>query len=905
MKGRRERSSSFPPPPSFFFSQPPPSPFSPQSVRDSCIAAGSGWAGSPAQAAGIPEHDYYAALLSSYASSGRLYPYHLAHATARAARVPPAAYYRTALVAALTSDAPYDGALPNFTAADVVAVLGVDRNAYIALAQAVKARAGRRPGAGVAAAAGGLLLDRPVPGSGGGGGGGGAGPSTPGGAGALATAARAAAARDLVPSTQLPLVVVAPEGGGGGGGVAHPPTPAPSSSSTPRTAVLAAPWWRAHAVNVSEAEFRALSPPEVETARAAAAAGGAPLGALDPAAAAALHARGLLYLSVPVGPDDVVAVTSLEGFVSNQDRGGGGGGGGEGRGSPPPLDPLEPLLYALLLAAAGPAGDTVARLAVMLGVDAPRLAAAAGVAARLGFVRVTPASAGGGEQNSPPAPTAPSSVALIIDAAVTSLLMVGHPMSAGLKKHAVTLFEGGRLSGGAAVRDLIAELDASARAAAGEVEGLARAAAALATALRCVVGASGEGGAGVEVVTREALAALGPGPAARLLGGAFRAAVSVWPCPPPPLDGGGLLLAVGAGAGGAAAAPAAPTPAHYGPSAAAQAPWAHLALWSGLAAGPPGALALPAGTLLARLPSARLRRAAVALVWVWPGTGPGPPPRPRGGADGGAGLLGAALLRGGPALLPALNGALTRCGACLVVPVDGGALSPGPAGAPLPPDAPGAALGGAVATADVALPLAPGALSGPTLPAFDGATGGRLSIPTPPGLTVQAAAALGLTTAVGTLRFIRVSGGGGDGGEGGGRPGPGPGLPGLLPPPRWAPLGLALGLPLSAPPSTAAAVCEAAQAAGFLSPGACARQVEGAAAFQAAVGALVARHGVRVGLRGGGGSAAAAAAAATRPPLTDPPVHALAWSEKKGGGGFLKRAGGAVGAAWPAVVAEQ
>jgi hypothetical protein len=214
-------------------------------------------------------------------------------------------------------------------------------------------------------------------------------------------------------------------------------------------------------------------------------------------------------------------------------------------------------------------------------------------------------------------------------------------------------------------------------------------------------------------------------------------------------------------------------------------------------------------------------------------------------------------------------------------------------------------LGGAVATADVALPLAPGALSGPTLPAFDGATGGRLSIPTPPGLTVQAAAALGLTTAVGTLRFIRVSGGGGGGGEGGGRPGPGPGRPGLLPPPRWAPLGLALGLPLPAPPSTAAAVCEAAQAAGFLSPGACARQVEGAAAFQAAVGALVARHGVRVGLRGGGGSAAAAAAAATRPPLTDPPVHALAWSEKKGGGGFLKRAGGAVGAAWPAVVAEQ
>jgi len=831
-------------------SQPLPHPCPSPRVRDRCIASGAGWAGSPAAAAGVPEREYYAALLDAYAAAGRLYPYHLAHATARAARTPPAPFYRTTLIFALASDAPYDGALPNFTAADVAAVLGVDRNAYIALAQAVKARAG---------------------GGGGGGGGGGATPGTPA-AGSQASAARAAAARELVPAAPLPLVVVDEAGGEGEGGAEAGGTP----PGMPRTVTLARPWWRAHAVNVTESEFRGLSPAEVGAARSAAAAGGAPLGALDAGAAAALHARGLLYLSIPVGPGDVVATTSLEGFVSNQDRGGPAGG----------ADPLEPLLYALLLVAGGPGGDSVARLAGVLGVDAPRLAAAAGVAARLGFVRVTPAAATAAGPSDHPPP--PRSIALVVDAAVTSLLMVGHPMSPGLKKHAVTLFEGGRLSGGAALADLQGELEASAAAAGGEMAGLARAATALAAALACVVEGARAGGEGVavEVVRKEALAALGAGPSARLLSSAFAATVSVWPCPPPP---------VALGAGGA-------LPAHFGPTAAAQTPWAPLALWTGLGAGPPGALVLPAGTLLRRLPSPRLRAAAAVLVWVWAGTGAGPPARPKGGRDGGPVLLGGTLLPGGPPLLPALNEALARCGALLVAPIAGGALGPGPGpdGAPpLPPDAAPAALaaGGGVVAADVPLPLDPAGLAARApLAAFDAASGAPVSIPPPPGLTPAAAAALGLDAAVGTLRFLRVRCGGGGGG-GGGCGGEGEGGEGRDPPPSaWAPLGLALGLPLSAPPPVMAAVCEGAKRAAFLSLKGIAAQAAGAAGMQATIGRLVAAHG-RGGQGGGGGAsgaAAFAAAAATRHPLTEPPMHALAWS---GRDGALRRAGGDVAAA--------
>lgn len=55
-------------------------------------------------------------------------------------------------------------------------------------------------------------------------------------------------------------------------------------------------------------------------------------------------------------------------------------------------------------------------------------------------------------------------IALVVDSEVTGYLMMG-ALSPALKKHSVTLFEGGRITGAEAVAELQAELLASVEAA--------------------------------------------------------------------------------------------------------------------------------------------------------------------------------------------------------------------------------------------------------------------------------------------------------------------------------------------------------------------------------------------------------------------------------------------------------
>ena len=88
------------------------------------------WSSSPA-ASISSEHDYYDALLSFYRSHKRIFPYHVAEYICRVLRITPFKYYIDVLADAMKDDLPYD-AVPNFTAADAVRVVGVGRNEYIA-----------------------------------------------------------------------------------------------------------------------------------------------------------------------------------------------------------------------------------------------------------------------------------------------------------------------------------------------------------------------------------------------------------------------------------------------------------------------------------------------------------------------------------------------------------------------------------------------------------------------------------------------------------------------------------------------------------------------------------------------------------------------------------------------------
>jgi hypothetical protein len=645
-----------------------------RSVLQYCVARGEPYAGSAAAAArACGEREYYEALLAHHRARRRLYPHHLAPFAARVLRATPFSYYVDVLAAAVRDDLPYD-AIPNLAAADAVRVVGVGRNEYIALVQAAKSR---------------RLAWR---------------------------LGREALARELLPRA--------------------PRAPAPE------------PWWRAHLVDLGEVEARSLSPAEAVAARAAAAPAGAPAGELGAGAVAALHARGLLWFEVPVAPGDALAVPPLEGFVSNRTTAAGAA----------DADPLEALMYQVFVAASERV--SVGELAAVLGVELRALLVAASVACRLGFCRKLAAGEGGGAAGggdalgaalgaapllpgaAPPAPldldaalggvpasptaaaAAPATpgaaaaepaladapgagagVALVVDAEVTGFLMMG-ALTPAVKKHSVTLFEGGRIAGAAAVAELADELGASVAAAAaagleGEMAALVSTADALGAALRCVRAAAG--GRPIELLRKEPVAAMPPAAAFRALARSYAVVLPVAGLPPPPLP----LPPARAGC-----------PTHYGPpSADAASPWAQLALCAATRAGPP-ALALPQGAALAALPAA-LRGAAGALLWPWDA---GAARAPRG--------AGAAVAA--PALLAALRQLLPRS-AVLVHPL--GALG----------------ADGAAPTLDVPLPLAPGA----EVARGYAEDGGEAVAALPPGLPA-ALEALGLRGAVGALRLLRA-----------------------------------------------------------------------------------------------------------------------------------------------------
>ena len=355
----------------------------------------------------------------------------------------------------------------------------------------------------------------------------------------------------------------------------------------------------------------------------------------------------------------------------------------------------------------------------ILGLDLGAALAAASLAVRLGFARkkkkggaggkgkeegrgAPPFSADDADDNSETRPLSPpshpssssssqSSIALVVDAAVTSSLMAG-ALSPGLKTHAVSLFEGGRIGGSRAVSDLLRELDSTTEAAErfgaeGGIAELAADATALAVVVRALQasggggerrrgeeeegellsgegGSAGEGGGGggkkeqtspsssssphpprVELLRREALeGSLPRGAAARLLRSQYDAVVSVAPAAPLAIRDRSRYSLL----------PLPPLFLGPCPDSTSSPLFSHLLLWHLCGRGPPAAVALPAGLSLRRLPRG-LEGAPAAALWCW-----------RGGAGAGAGAAAgggggsASAAAGGPELLSPRPGAAPR-----------------------------------------------------------------------------------------------------------------------------------------------------------------------------------------------------------------------------------------------------
>jgi hypothetical protein len=99
-------------------------------VKAVCIHQGLSWAGSLATAA-CHEFEYYEQLLKTYKAKMRVFPYQMAHEICGKMRVSAFKYYYDVLFQAMRSEMPYDQ-IPNFAAADIIRLLGIGRNEYIA-----------------------------------------------------------------------------------------------------------------------------------------------------------------------------------------------------------------------------------------------------------------------------------------------------------------------------------------------------------------------------------------------------------------------------------------------------------------------------------------------------------------------------------------------------------------------------------------------------------------------------------------------------------------------------------------------------------------------------------------------------------------------------------------------------
>eukprot|EP00892_Ulva_mutabilis_P007530 jgi/Ulvmu1/5149/UM021_0166.1 len=191
-----------------------------------------------------------------------------------------------------------------------------------------------------------------------------------------------------------------------------------------------------------------------------------------------------------------------------------------------------------------------------------------------------------------------SAIAVVLDAEATSYLMMGS-LSPGMKRHSVTLFEGGRLAGQQAIEDMRQELWSSVQAVASfgaEMEGLPGTLESLAT----IVDTLCEAGQPLEIIRKESLSALAVRAASRMLQMAYSAIIAIEPLRLPALP-----LPVSHGRG----------PAFFGAVAPMLTPWLTLALLSELKTGPVS-LGFTHGQRVTAMPP-MAHGCTHAFLWPW------------------------------------------------------------------------------------------------------------------------------------------------------------------------------------------------------------------------------------------------------------------------------------------------
>ncbi|KAJ0026336.1 hypothetical protein Pint_08388 [Pistacia integerrima] len=352
------------------------------------------------------EGEYYEDMMRYLRKNLALFPYHLADYVCRVMRLSPFRYYCDMIFEVMKNEQPYDS-IPNFSAADALRLTGIGRNEFIDIMNKCRSKKIM------------WKLNKSI-------------------------------AKELLPTQPVEFTIE--------------------------------PWWGVCLVNFTLEEFKKLTEEEMATIDKVCKEEANAFILFDPDIMKGLYRRGLIYFDVPVYPDDRFKVSRLEGFVSNREQS--------------YEDPIEELLYAVFVVSSENA--TVAELATTLQADLSQLQAAASFACRLGWaVKVIDPASILQDTSLPNTPRVTLSdddeaslasmgaasisadgdigqqgdvtgtesygplsglvrVAFVVDANITSYLMMGS-VSPGLKSHAVTLYEAGKLGHGS-IADLCKDL---------------------------------------------------------------------------------------------------------------------------------------------------------------------------------------------------------------------------------------------------------------------------------------------------------------------------------------------------------------------------------------------------------------------------------------------------------------